>query len=126
MDKMLAVRAKLDAFTKVKEVMDKMLAELQKQQKEEYAKWEFCKESIDTTEDKIKAATRLKEDLAGEHQNLVNTIETLETNIEMLKKEVADMEISLKAAGEERHAANEIYQTSVADQRATINVLQKA
>jgi hypothetical protein len=122
----LAVRAKLDAFTKVKEVMDKMLVELQKQQKDEYEKWEFCKESIDTTEDKIKVATRLKEDLAGEHQNLVNTIETLEANIAMLKNEVADMEVSLKQAGEERRAANKIYQTSVADQRATINILEKA
>merc|ERR1719401_1254790 len=122
----LAVRSKLDAFTKVKEVMDKMLAELQKQQKEEYAKWEFCKESIDTTEDKIKAATRLKEDLADEHQNLVNTIETLEANIAMLKTEVADMEVSLKQAGEERHEANALYQTSVMDQRATIQILEKA
>merc|ERR1719401_93503 len=122
----LAVRSKLDAFTKVKEVMDKMLAELQKQQKAEYEKWEFCKESIDTTEDKIKAATRLKEDLADEHQNLVNTIETLEANIAVLKTEVADMEVSLKQAGEARHEANKLYQTSVMDQRATINILQKA
>merc|ERR1719262_333407 len=103
-----------------------MLVELQKQQKEEYEKWELCKESIDTTEDNIKAATRLKEDLAGEHQRLTNTIETLEANIAMLKTEVADMEVSLKQAGEERHAANKIYQTSVADQRATINILAKA
>merc|ERR1719158_1510601 len=34
----LAVSAQLDAFTKVKEAMDKMLAELKKQQKEEYEK----------------------------------------------------------------------------------------
>jgi chromosome segregation ATPase len=122
----LAVRAKLDSFTKVKELMDKMLVELEKQQKEEYEKWEFCQKSIDKTEDDIKVATRLKEDLADKHQDLVNTIETLEAEIAALKVEVADMEVSLKQAGEERHEANRLYQSSVMDQRATINVMNKA
>merc|ERR1719291_531944 len=36
------------------------------------------------------------------------------------------MEISLKEAGEERKAQNELFQTSISDQRATINILQKA
>merc|ERR1719473_2049282 len=44
----------------------------------------------------------------------------------MLKEEVAEMEISLKQAGEERHDQNELYQTSIMDQRATINILNKA
>merc|ERR1719343_878770 len=39
----LAVRVRLDSFTKVIEMMDKMTAELKKQQKEEYEKHEFCK-----------------------------------------------------------------------------------
>merc|ERR1719490_218921 len=50
----LAVRMELDGFAKVKEMMDKMLAELAKQQKDEYAKWEECKKGIDETEDSIK------------------------------------------------------------------------
>merc|ERR1712008_399314 len=43
----LAVRMELDGFAKVKAMMDKMLAELMKQQKDEYAKWEECKKGID-------------------------------------------------------------------------------
>jgi len=122
----LAVRVRLDKFTKVKEVMDKMLAELQKQQKEEYAKWEFCKKSIDETEDAIKEGENTKEDLDEKHTDLVNTIETLSTSIDELKKEVADMEVSLKKAGEDRKEENELFQTSVSDQRVAINILQKA
>jgi len=122
----LAVRVRLDKFTKVKEVMDKMLAELQKQQKEEYAKWEFCKKSIDETEDAIKVGENTKEDLDDKHTDLKNTIETLSTSIKELKKEVSDMEVSLKKAGEDRKAENELFQTSVSDQRAAINILQKA
>merc|ERR1719199_2020721 len=106
--------------------MDKMSVELQKQQAEEYKKWEYCQKEIDVTEDSIKVGENTKEDLDNKHTELTNTIATLEANIEMLKKEVADMEVSLKQAGEERHDQNELYQTSVMDQRATINILNKA
>mmetsp|Transcript_44117 Transcript_44117/g.105576 ORF Transcript_44117/g.105576 Transcript_44117/m.105576 type:complete len:731 (-) Transcript_44117:93-2285(-) len=122
----LAVRMQLDAFTKVKETMDKMLAELQKQQKDEYAKMESCKKNIDETEDSIKEGENLKEDLAEKHLAVSDEIATLESEIEELKKDVADMEVSLKQAGEERKAQNAVFQTSVADQRATTNILQKA
>merc|ERR1719183_2061704 len=44
----LAVNVQLDAFTVVKEKMDKMLVELEKQQKEEYEKNEKCKKDIDS------------------------------------------------------------------------------
>jgi chromosome segregation ATPase len=120
------MRVRLDAFTKVKAAMDKMLAELQKQQKDEYAKWELCQKDIDTTEDSIKVGENTKEDLENKHTELTNTIATLKTNNEMLKKEIADMEMSLKQAGEQRHSENALYQTSVMDSRATVNILNKA
>mmetsp|Transcript_92137 Transcript_92137/g.265868 ORF Transcript_92137/g.265868 Transcript_92137/m.265868 type:complete len:737 (-) Transcript_92137:70-2280(-) len=122
----LAVRARLDAFTKVKEAMDKMHAELAKQQKEEYEKHEFCKKEIDHTEDSIKVETNTKEDLEEKHTSLVNTIDALNRDIEALKAEEHDMMVSLKQAGENRKQENQVYQTSIADQRATINILNKA
>mmetsp|Transcript_102028 Transcript_102028/g.317373 ORF Transcript_102028/g.317373 Transcript_102028/m.317373 type:complete len:575 (-) Transcript_102028:195-1919(-) len=122
----LAVRMKLDAFTKVKEVMDKMLSDLETQQKEEYEKWEQCKADIDKTEDDIKVSTRTKEDLADKHKELSNTIKTLEDEIAALKDDVAAMEVSLKEAGEERKAQNAVFQTSASDERATVKILQKA
>merc|ERR1719352_13686 len=92
----LAVRVKLDAFTKVKAAMDKMLAELKSQQKAEYAKWETCKGDLDTTEDKIWNGKVEKRDLASKHQDVTNSIETLTQSIKDLKKEVAEAEVSLK------------------------------
>merc|ERR1719243_384249 len=59
----LAVRVKLDAFTKVKEMMDKMMAELQAQQQAEVEKRDQCNKDIDQTEDKIKEGNYVKEDL---------------------------------------------------------------
>jgi len=122
----LAVRTRLDAFTKVKAAMDKMMKELSTQQKEEYAKWEQCKADIDKTEDKIWEGENTEEDLAEKYKLESNKIETLENDIASLKKEIEDMEISLKQAGEQRKEENGLFQTSVMDQRATVNILNKA
>jgi len=122
----LAVRVKLDAFTKVKEAMDKMLAELKSQQKAEYEKNEACKSDIDATEDKITVGKNTKEDLDGKHTDLSNSLERLANQIKELKAEVAEMEVSLKQAGEQRKADNQLYQTTMSDQRATIQVLNMA
>jgi len=121
----LAVSVRLDSFTKVKEAMDRMTAELKKQQAEEYAKWESCKTDIDQTDDKIKEETREKRDLAETHQRLVNAIDQLNIDIENLQSDVADSEVSLKQAGENRKAENQLFQSSAADQRAAIQILEK-
>lgn len=122
----LAVRVRLDAFTEVKKVMDKMLAELAKQQKEETEKREYCNTEIDQTEDEIKKASNLKEDLDQKHTALVNSLESLSKEIAELRKEEEEMKVSLKQAGEQRKEQNQIYQTSVMDQRATVNILKTA
>lgn len=122
----LAVRVRLDAFTKVKAAMDAMLTQLQEQQKEEYEKHEFCNKEIDQTEDSIKEGQNEKEDLDEKHESLVNTLTTLEDDIAKLKAEVKDTEVSLKVAGEDRHAENQLFKSSVSDQRATVEILNKA
>merc|ERR1719162_1135901 len=91
----LAVRVRLDTFGKVKAAMDKMLAELNAQQKAEYEKGEACKKDLDATEDKITVATNTKEDLDQKHTGLTNTLEQLASDIATLNTEVGDMEVSL-------------------------------
>lgn len=122
----LAVRIKLDAFDKVKKTMDNMLAELKTQQQNEYDQNERCKKDIDETEDTIKIEQRNKKDLEEKNKDLTNTLATLDDQIKTLKQEVSDMEVSLKKAGIDRKAENELYQQSVADQRATITILNMA
>merc|ERR1719157_322226 len=112
----LAVRVKLDAFTKVKAAIDKMLKELASQQKAEYAKWETCKKDIDTNEDKIWNGKVEKRDLGEKHKDISNTLATGEQDIEDLKAQVAEAEVSLKKAGEQRKADNQLFQQSIADQ----------
>jgi len=122
----LAVHMKLDAFKKVKEAMDKMTAELKEQQAAEVEKKDFCSKKIDETEDFIKVGKQTAEDLDGKHKDLSSTIEGLKSSISVLQTEVSEAEVALKRAGEDRKAANKIFQSAMSDQRATIQILNMA
>merc|ERR1719321_1747322 len=54
------------------------------------------------------------------------TIDTLAKAIEVLKAEVAEMQVQMKRAGEDREKANKDFQMTVADQRATQKLLAAA
>merc|ERR550537_632962 len=105
----LAVRVRLDAFVKVKEALDKMTAELQKQHKEEYEKREMCNKDIDETEDHITVATQAKKDLVEKKAQLENKIALLQADVVELNKKIKEDEVSLKQAGEHRKEENELY-----------------
>lgn len=122
----LAVSVQLDAFTKIKEIMDKMVAELKKQQEEEVKKNEACKTDIDTNEDETLAKKHEVEDLESTISDLEGTLATLKEGLDSAKQQVADSQVSLKRSGEDRKAANLEFQQVVADQRATVNILNKA
>jgi len=122
----LAVHMKLDAFKKVKEAMDKMTAELKEQQAAEVEKKDFCSKKIDETEHFIKVGKQTAEDLDGKHKDLSSTIEGLKSSISVLQTEVSEAEVALKRAGEDRKAANKIFQSAMSDQRATIQILNMA
>jgi len=122
----LAVNIKLDAFDKVKKTMAKMLAELKTQQQNEVEQFEMCKKNIDETEDSIKVENNNKDDLDETNKDLTNTLATLADQIKTLKQEVSDQEVALKKAGIDRKAENELYQQSIADQRATVTILNMA
>jgi hypothetical protein len=122
----VAVRVRLDSFDKVKEMMDKMVADLKTQQQEEYEKNEQCKKDLDQTEDDIKVGQQESKDLDEANLQISNALETLANEISKLQEDVAANEVSLKQSGEARKAENGIFQQTVSDQRATVNILNKA
>lgn len=122
----LAVHLRLDSFTKVKEAMDKMLAELKVQQQDESDKRDMCNFEIDATEDMVTEKTHEKEDLEATKLGLENDIATLNKEIDTLEASVAAVKVSLKEGSEDRKKENQAYQESVSEQRATINILEKA
>merc|ERR1719379_2793203 len=110
----------------VDKALDTMLARLTKQLKEETEKFDACNVMIDKTEDNMKVNRREHDDLDDTHKKLSNTIATLTDEIAVLKKDVEDMEIALKQAGETRKTENLNFQQGVSDQRGTIKVLTMA
>lgn len=122
----LAVGVQLDGFTKVKEMMDKMIAELKKQQGEEYEKHESCQKDIDANEDSTREKGSEKKDLSATITGLEGTLKGLEKDLEDLKTGIAEAHVALKTAGEQRKAENREFQQVVADQRATKAILMKA
>eukprot|EP00747_Dinoflagellata_sp_TGD_P140416 gnl/TRDRNA2_/TRDRNA2_176011_c0_seq16.p1 gnl/TRDRNA2_/TRDRNA2_176011_c0~~gnl/TRDRNA2_/TRDRNA2_176011_c0_seq16.p1 ORF type:complete len:688 (+),score=263.99 gnl/TRDRNA2_/TRDRNA2_176011_c0_seq16:68-2131(+) len=123
----LAVKVQLESSdAAVDKALDTMAARLQKQLAEETEKFEACKKQIDETEDNMKVNRREHDDLDETHKQLSNSIATLTDEIKALKKDVEDMEVALKQAGETRKTENLQFQQAVSDQRATIKILNMA
>merc|ERR1719387_1243200 len=122
----LAMRVRLDAFTKVKKAIDDMIAELQKQQEDEIKQKDFCVEGFNTNEAGTSEKTREKTDLETLIEDLTMKIDELHKAIETLKAEIGEMQLAMKRAGENRDKENKEFQTTVAEQRATQVLLTKA
>merc|ERR1712186_239430 len=69
---------------------------------------------------------REKQDLIAKIEDLELTIKTLAEEIESLKAQIAEMQVQLKRAGENREKENKEFQTTVADQRETQRLLKAA
>jgi len=122
----LAVSVKLDGFERVKKAMDEMLAGLKKQQEDEYQHREWCMKELDTNEDTIADQTRHKEDVESEIQDLENFIDTTKNDIKDLHSAIAELNQQLKRSSMDREAENKEFRTTVNDQRATKQILNKA
>lgn len=122
----LVVSVQLDAFTKVKEAMDKMIAELKAQQEEEVKLKEFCTTEFNQNEQNTYTKTEEKEDLERKIAELTSHIETLTKEIADAEYGIANSKKEIKKASEAREKENVEYQQTVSDQRATQEILKKA
>merc|ERR1719426_244685 len=122
----LAVRVRLDAFTRVKKAIDDMVAQLTKEKADEIKHKDFCVDEFNTNELQTEKKERAKSDLTAKIEDLELTIKQLTEAIDTLKSEVAEMQVQLKRAGEEREKENKEFQMTVADQRATQKLLTAA
>lgn len=122
----LATKVGLDAFTKIKEAMDKMMADLKEQQAEEVKQKEFCTKELNENEQQTYKTNEHLKDLNTKIENLETTIATLEAEIVAAKEEIATTQVEVKKASEARKAENKDFQVTVSDQRATQAILKKA
>lgn len=122
----LAGSAELDAFTKVKEAIDKMVTELTTQNKDEIAMRDWCIENLNTNTRDETAAYDKKTSLEIKIADLEKTIETLTADIKSSTEAVAEMQKQMKASSEIREADNADYQQTISDQRLMQIILTKA
>merc|ERR1719442_372074 len=122
----LAVRVRLDAFTRVKKAIDDMISQLLKEKEDEIKHKDFCVEEFNTNELQTEKKERAKQDLTAKIEDLELTIKQLTEAIDLLKAEIAEMQVQMKRAGEDREKENKEFQMTVADQRATQKLLTAA
>merc|ERR1719217_52238 len=122
----LAVQVRLDAFTRVKKAIDDMISQLLKEKEDEIKHKDFCVEEFNSNQLQTEKKEREKQDLIAKIEDLEMTIKQLTEAIETLKAEIAEMQVQLKRAGEDRELQNKEFQLTVADQRETQKLLQAA
>jgi len=122
----LAVTAQLDSFTKVKEAMDKMVADLKAQQQEEVELKAFCEKEFNQNEREIYQHNEQKGDLEAKMDQLSALITKLSDEIADAKNQVSDTQVAVKQASQTREKQNAEFQVTVSDQRATQAILKKA
>merc|ERR1719316_2679549 len=122
----LAIHARLDAFTKVKKSITDMIDTLAKEQEDEVKHKDFCVEEINTNEKETQDKEQEKGTLEATIETLSESIAKLKKKIDELKATIADLQIQLKRASEDREKENSEFQVTVADQRATQKLLAGA
>jgi len=122
----LATKVKLDAFVRVKKAIDDMVASLLQEKADEIKHKDFCVSSLDKNQLQTEKKEREKSDLIAKIEDLEMTIQSLAKAIATLKSEISDMQVQTKRAGEDREKQNHEFQATVADQRATQQLLQNA
>jgi predicted nucleic acid-binding Zn-ribbon protein len=122
----LATQVRLDAFTRVKKAIDDMIAQLLIEKADEIKHKDFCVDEFNKNQLQTEKKEREKEDLIAKIADLEATISKLTTDIDGLKSEIAEMQVQMKRAGEDRESQNKEFQTTVADQRETQKLLQAA
>jgi chromosome segregation ATPase len=124
-----AVAAKvkgLDAMEKVLEGVNKMITELEIQQKDHTARKDECDTQIAENEAATDATDADLKDLDSEVASLEETLAELNDDLAGLEAEMNETQGEIKAAGEDRAAENADYNNAVANQHATQQVLQMA
>jgi len=122
----MASRVRLDAFTKVKKAIDDMITQLGKEKEDEIKHKDFCTDELNQNQLQTEKKEREKADLEARIEDLELTIKTLTEQIDQLKAEIAELQVQMKRAGEDREKENKEFQQTVADQRASVVLLSKA
>eukprot|EP00928_Gymnodinium_smaydae_P057727 TRINITY_DN40948_c0_g1_i1.p1 TRINITY_DN40948_c0_g1~~TRINITY_DN40948_c0_g1_i1.p1 ORF type:complete len:719 (+),score=195.63 TRINITY_DN40948_c0_g1_i1:54-2210(+) len=121
-----ATSVELDSFTKVKKAIDDMIAMMKTQQADEVKKNDWCKTELHSNDMTTATTSDEKAALETKIADLENDIKTFEGEISNGQDQIAQLQLDLQRASEDRIKENHDFQKTVADQTAVIEVLKKA
>jgi len=122
----LASQVELDAFARVKKIMDEMVAKLKLQQADEVKKKDWCDSELQSNSMTTAEQDTIKSNQEVSIEDLKSSITTLTDELEQAKAQVADQQLNLQRASEERQQASLDFQQTISDQKATQEILAKA
>merc|ERR1719281_2424804 len=122
----LASKVRMDVFAKVQAAIDGMIEELLKEKADEIKLKDFCVAGLNDNAKAQEMKARDIDDLTAEIAQLKSTIDELAQSITTTQAEIAEMQLQLKRAGEDRELENKDFQATVADQRETQKLLTSA
>merc|ERR1719487_829548 len=122
----LAAAARLDNFKKVADAIDGMMKDIKKEMENEIVHRDYCNKEFHTNQKETFTVTNVITDLETKINDYASTMETLAGEIEVVKAEIVDLTTGLQQANINRVKESKLFQTTVADQRATQVILKKA
>merc|ERR1719230_47060 len=123
---LIANMAKLDAFTHVIEMIDKLVADLKTQQSDEVEQKDWWVDGFHKNEKDHAEIEDNIEALEAEADTLKNTLETLQTEMDALEAEIGDAEKNIKILGSDRAQENREFQDQIIHQREAQRILKHA
>merc|ERR1719331_1755821 len=107
-------------------MIDDMVALLKQQQKDEVKKKDWCDSEFQANTMETMKKEDLKEDQMVSIEDLGTAIKTLTDELGAAKGQIAQLQLDMQRAGEQRIKENKDFQQTVADQVATQEILAKA
>jgi len=122
----LLASAKSDPFDKVIKAIDELLAKLKLEMADEVKHKDFCVDELHDNQVTTEKRQAQLDNLETELQNLGAKKTKLQDTIATLKKEIAETQMQMQRAAEDRKMENAEFQRVVADQIQTIDALKAA
>jgi len=122
----LATRMQSDVFAKVKESIDGMVGVLGEEQQSEIGKKDGCVGDFNTNEKQTTERNMHLGDVETEIEVLNADISAKNEEEAKLASQIAEAQVEMKKASENREDENKEFQQVIADQRATQAILDKA
>merc|ERR1719243_6661 len=122
----LATRMRFDPFGKLRDGIDNMVGSLGKEKDDEIHHKDDCVSDLNENDKQTTERNEHKSDVEQEINDLNADEEHLDAEEKRLAQEISDAQIEMKKASENREKENKEFQQTVADQRATQEILKKA